>query len=806
MILGMDFGTTNSGMAVYDGQTVDVLPLDPSSPNPRVARTAIYITSGQSVHIGREALDLHFTQNIGRPTKMQKVWVGEIEVVASDGMYYITDVYVFADALSPGRLFLSIKTGLRDQNYTGTMVGQQYFSLETLIALYLTVTKRRAERLLGRELPEVVLGRPVRFAADPEHDKLAQARLLRAAFQAGYEGVYLQAEPIAAAYSYETTLSRPENVLVFDFGGGTLDITVMRLGGGEREVLSTGGIPVAGDVFDQKVSRAKLPRHFGEGSHYGPRHKSMTTPQWIYDAFSDWQRIIELQSAENKKILQEIRQTAQRRYQIDALISLIDSNYGLRMFDVVEQAKRTLSDKHGAEIHLDGPGFSVREFITRTEFEALIRAEILAVEAHLLETVRASGLAINQIDSIIRTGGSAQIPVFYEMLGRLFGPEKVRTIDIFSSVTAGLGIAGYRLAQGELDLVRHTASEFAFADHSPGGHMQVQPVNLELLQRRIALAEQEAQREGPRAAEQALVLLGEAGTAEGAAADIVALVGPAPQSPALPELWRQPVRQALLADPDDQLVFVTTQYRFLLTTARQLADAQALGLRLSDLHRLAKREVICAVANWTAVRDCERLLLACSTGFVRAYPLDVLRGNIEGPTLYGFDSPLPGIPVLVAGTNRQEEIAVVTEGGRGGRRPVAELPLIGLQMLYCARGDQIDRVVAAVAGPSAAVVALLTADGYGRATPISAFPHTEKPNSHGRSLVSRQSRVVGLALLEGNAGLLAVSNQRLLPLATAAIPADDSTRTHRLLKLHAGEELTTAAVAWAAAPSESSAS
>ncbi len=105
---------------------------------------------------------------------------------------------------------------------------------------------------------------------------------------------------MAAAYSYETSLTQPENIVVFDFGGGTLDITVMRLGGGHRQVLATGGIPVAGDVFDQKLVRAKLPRHFGEGSLYGPRHKAMPLPQWIFDSFSDWQRILELQAAENR--------------------------------------------------------------------------------------------------------------------------------------------------------------------------------------------------------------------------------------------------------------------------------------------------------------------------------------------------------------------------------------------------------------------------------------------------------------------------------------------------------------------------
>ncbi|HMT19978.1 MAG TPA: Hsp70 family protein, partial [Promineifilum sp.] len=237
MIIGMDFGTTNSGIAVYDGRAVDVLPLDPAATNPRVARTAIYITNEGAITIGRAAIDRYFEHNLNRPVKVQKVWVGEVEVVA-EGVYYVTDVYVYADALSPGRLFLSIKTGLRDRNYAGTVIGQFFYPLESLIALYLTVTKARAERLLGRGITQVVLGRPVHFAADAEGDRLAEARLLDAAFRAGYETVYLQYEPVAAAYSYALELTRPENVLVFDFGGGTLDITVMRLGDGLPRVLA----------------------------------------------------------------------------------------------------------------------------------------------------------------------------------------------------------------------------------------------------------------------------------------------------------------------------------------------------------------------------------------------------------------------------------------------------------------------------------------------------------------------------------------------------------------------------------------
>ncbi|WP_374689004.1 Hsp70 family protein [Promineifilum sp.] len=784
MIIGMDFGTTNSGMAVYDGQAVEVLPLDPSAANPRVARTALYITNEQSVTIGRAAIDRYFEHNLNRPVKMQKLWVGEIEVIA-DRVYYVTDVYTWADALSPGRLFLSIKTGLRDKNYPGTLIGQFYYSLENLIALYLSVTKARAERLLGRELRQVVLGRPVHFAADADGDRLAEARLLHAAFRAGYETVYLQYEPVAAAYSYALDLARPENVLVFDFGGGTLDITVMRLGEGQPRVLSTGGIAVAGDVFDQKLVRAKLPRHFGEGSLYGPRHKALTVPQWIYDSFSDWQTLLQLQSAENKQILREIAQTAQRRHQIEALLALVSSNYSLKLFDVAEGAKRALSDKRGAELYLDGPGFNVREFVTRSEFEGIIRGETRAIERHLEETVRQSGLLPEQIDTVIRTGGSALIPAFHEMLGRHFGEARVRSLDTFSSVTAGLGVIAHRLEHGEVELPAHTPADFANLPEPTGGRLKVRPVNLGLLQRRIGLEERGSGGAGEQG--RALVLWGQPSTGEIVRAELMAALlpeGEVTEGELGAYGWREPARGALLVDADAQLLLLTSRYRFLLTTARQLADLRAAGLTIENLHQFAAREAVCAVADWSAARGAERLLLVTSTGFARAYPLEALRPAIEAPVPLQFDTPLPGLPVLMRGVSRREEVTLVTEGGRAVRWPLSKLPLVGAQAINCGQDEAFDRVAAALATAPDGEMVLLLADGYARRLRAEWVMEPPKANVKGKALAARGAAAVALA----PAGLLRVlTDRRLLAADGHALPLDVGTRSHRLVKLGEGE-------------------
>ena len=791
MIVGMDFGTTNSGMAVYDGRSVNTLPLDPANNNPRIARTALYITNEQQIYIGRDALNRYFQQNVGRPVKTKKVWIGEIEIRGAD-MHYVTDVYVYVDVFSPGRLLLSIKTSLRDADYPGTVIGQHYYSLEHLIALYLNITKTRAEQQLGQPLRQVVLGRPVRFATDPEKDRLAQARLLQAAFQAGYETVYLQPEPIAAAYSYETSINTVQNVLVFDFGGGTLDLTVMRLGDRSQErVLATSGIPVAGDVFDQKLVRAKLPRHFGEGSYFGPRHKALTVPNWIFDSFSSWQTILELQTAENKKMLRDIAQTAQRRYQIEALESLVSSNYGLQMFDIVEQAKRTLSEKRGATIALDGPGFKVQEFVTRSEFETIIRAEIQAIDAHIDETMAASGLKPAQIDAVIRTGGSSQVPAFDEMLQRKFGPEKVRRVDTFGSVTAGLGIIAHGLETGRETARHYTPADVAPAEPVESGRPKVSPANIEILRRRIQVQEGVIEAESTQS-DRALVVLG-VGQAVTAVPlpDIFShrerreVVEKSTQSVDLSSLSLGQIgKRAITADWDEPLLILTSIYRFLLLTPRQMAEQQIANVTLNQIYQLDEREVLCTVARWREIKAQEKLLLVTSAGLARPYPTRVMIESIEAPVPLMFDNPLPGVPVFADGTDGKAELLQLTCSGKGLRTEVSKLRGSGTQLMNVAKGD---RVETAVLCQSSDPILLITSDGYGRRLLAEWVPQPPKDNDKGKSLVARRSDLVAAVPCPDDVPLHLLTSQRLILLENGRLPLDESSKTFPLLKLRKNE-------------------
>ncbi|MDX9992834.1 MAG: hypothetical protein RBS68_12415 [Anaerolineales bacterium] len=135
--VGIDFGTSNSGVAVYDGQRVRVLPVDRQNVQPEVAKTVLYITRDYQAYIGQEALELYYRDNINRQRRFVKQWAGEIDYRGAD-LHYVRDIYVYVDELKPGRLLQYLKTALRKEGYRGTQIFERFYSVGDLAASYLT--------------------------------------------------------------------------------------------------------------------------------------------------------------------------------------------------------------------------------------------------------------------------------------------------------------------------------------------------------------------------------------------------------------------------------------------------------------------------------------------------------------------------------------------------------------------------------------------------------------------------------------------------------------------------------------------
>jgi hypothetical chaperone protein len=329
-----------------------------------------------------------------------------------------------------------LKTALRKERYEGTQIFERYYSVGDLAKTYLSLLKQRAEAVLGEPLEAVTLGRPVKFSESPEQDHKAQETLRHAAHEAGFREVDFELEPIAAALDYEQSIDKPQNVVIFDFGGGTLDIAVMRLGDpGKREVYANGGVDIAGSDFDRAIIEKRMLSHFG----YGRVKHHPEIMEMIY-AIPDWMALPELGTPINKNILDKAIQAGTSPIQLKALEGLIYNDLAFTFYNRVEAGKIALSGEGATIITLEDKDIALWELYTRHQFETDIYHYLVDVEKVLLDTIARSGLEPGEIDAVVKTGGSSSIPLFTEMLVRIFGKEKVKESNAFTSVVAGLAI------------------------------------------------------------------------------------------------------------------------------------------------------------------------------------------------------------------------------------------------------------------------------------------------------------------------------------------------------------------------------
>ena len=440
MHVGLDFGTTNSSASLYDGQTVTLLPLDPASPNPRVMRTTLFMTREGDRFIGREAIDRFTSANVGR--KIEYVWrnFGEYELVNDKGEIIKQAIGALVDANQPGRLFQSLKTHLRDVEFIDTNVFGKRYTIEYLIAIVLRQIVDRVERITGEPVTRMVIGRPVHYSTQPDGDATAIARMTEACQLADIPEFAFLPEPNAAALAYARTATERQKALVFDFGGGTLDVTIIETDGrGGSVVLSNDGVPVGGDIMDRRIMMGKMLPHFGSAATVGPQR--LPFPAVIIDHLSEWQSILELSHPKFQRIIEELIGTSTQPDKVMQLQTLVNQNYALPLYEIVERAKVALSSQDSANVSMHVPGISIDQMVERWDFERMIGPDVRAVAACVDRAVRAAGLQHSDIHVVLRTGGSSRIPKFVQMLTEKFGSAAMVEMDPFTGVAQGLGIA-----------------------------------------------------------------------------------------------------------------------------------------------------------------------------------------------------------------------------------------------------------------------------------------------------------------------------------------------------------------------------
>jgi hypothetical chaperone protein len=415
-IVGIDFGTTNSSIALATESGVKLLRFA----NDRLAsRSILYLEKskrGISSSSGATAIDRYLAAH--------------------------------REGDHPGRLIQSLKSYLTSRTLTGTEVFGCHYLLEELISRILSDLRLHAEAQFGFPIRTATVGRPVRFVgSDSQADNTFAVERLRAAFlRAGFDSVAFEYEPLGAAYAFQSREphTKPETLLIGDFGGGTSDFSILQLGpGGERKVLGTSGLPFAGDAFDAKIVRKLVSPALGsESLQRGPKGIP-AIPAWIYANLERWHYLSFLRTRNVLDILTTARKRALEPEKIDSLLAIVDEDLGYQLHQAVQRTKTALSLAETADFIFAGPdagSVELRTQVSRTDFETWIAPEITQIAAAIDSLLTQTNLTPSQIDRVFLTGGTSFVPAVRAIFESRF-PHRVVTGDEFTSVAKGLALA-----------------------------------------------------------------------------------------------------------------------------------------------------------------------------------------------------------------------------------------------------------------------------------------------------------------------------------------------------------------------------
>lgn len=345
-----------------------------------------------------------------------------------------------------GRLMRSLKSLLgsklikHDTSVLGTAL-----PFKDLLGMFIGELKKRAEADADRSFEQVVLGRPVFFVDDdPAADQEAEDTLADVARKIGFKDVSFQYEPIAAAFDYESGISREELVLIVDIGGGTSDFTLIRLSPDrhhlaerQSDILATGGVHIGGTDFDKQLSLQGVMPLFG----YGSKMKSgALMPTSYHLNLATWHTINAVYSQKSQLALGNMRYDIEDALGIDRLFKLIEQRAGHWLAMEIEASKIELTDQPSRQIDMRRVEPELTVELTRALFEEAIGSLLQRVRGSVSELLNKAGVTEDQVDTVFFTGGSSGIPALRNSVAAMLPNARHVEGNIFGSIGSGLAI------------------------------------------------------------------------------------------------------------------------------------------------------------------------------------------------------------------------------------------------------------------------------------------------------------------------------------------------------------------------------
>jgi len=364
----------------------------------------------------------------------------------------------YLEADGTGRLIQSLKSYLADRGFESTNVFGRTYSLVELLSFLVRALRSHAEAQLGALGPRIVVGRPVHFSSGQgdDDDAFAESRLRAAIAAAGFEEIVFEYEPVAAAYYYESRLDHDELVLIADFGGGTSDFSLVRVGpgarktareaGGANRILGTDGVGLAGDALDAKILHNLVSPSLGLGSTYRSMlGKDLAAPVWLYARLRRWHLLSFLKTKKTMDLLHEMNEQANEPAKMGALLAVVENDLGYHLYRAIERAKVDLSTRDATRFAFHEPPVHIEHDLTRAQFDGWIAEETASMAACVDRLLARAGVAAGDVDRVFMTGGTSFVPAVRALFDARFGAARIEAGGEMISVASGLALRAREL-------------------------------------------------------------------------------------------------------------------------------------------------------------------------------------------------------------------------------------------------------------------------------------------------------------------------------------------------------------------------
>jgi molecular chaperone DnaK len=398
-IIGIDLGTTNSCVAVVDVTTPQVIPNREGS---RTTPSVVGFTEDSDRLVGQIAKRQSITNPFNTVFAIKRLI----------GRKYDSEEVAKAKQVLPYQVVAAtngdIKVRIRDREY----------SPEEISAFVLIEIKQFAEDFLGEPITEAIITVPAYFN-DSQRQATRDAGKI-----AGLEVLRIINEPTAAALAYGMDNKENQLIAVYDLGGGTFDISILKLEDGLFEVLSTSGDTyLGGEDFDKRIM------------------------DWLIESF---QHETGINLRDDRMALQRLKEASERAKH--ELSSSVETRVTLPF----------ISSDAGGPKHLN-------KVLTRREFEHMVEDLIQKTITPVNDALKAAGLRPGQIDEVVLVGGQTRMPRVVEAVQAAFGKEPNRNINPDEVVAIGAAVQGGILRGDIKDMILLDVTPLSIGIETHGG-------------------------------------------------------------------------------------------------------------------------------------------------------------------------------------------------------------------------------------------------------------------------------------------------------------------------------------------------